>query len=55
MKFLGWYSFVVMTIATLIWVPDFLTMSAEWGTGMGVIILFSPVVYYLFKKAKEEK
>lgn len=55
MKFLGWYSFIITLIAVLVWVPKFLTMSSEWEAGLWVILLFTPVVIYTYKKAVQEK
>ena len=55
MKFLAWYSFVLIVIAILYWIPTFLSGANEWETGLWVVILFVPVAYYLFRKAREEK
>ena len=55
MKFLGWYSFVIVVISILFWLPDLFSNSAEVDTAIWVVILFSPVAYYLQKKAREEK
>lgn len=54
MKFLGWYSFIVVCISILVWLPDLFSNSLEVDTAILVVILFSPVAYYLFKKAKGE-
>ena len=53
-KLLAWYSFGMMVLAILYWVPTFLSGQGEWETGLWVLALFSPIALYLFQKAKEE-
>jgi len=50
MKFLGWYSFGLICLTILYWLPDLFSNSAEVDTAIGVIALYSPVAIYIYKK-----
>lgn len=54
MKFLGWYSFGIVVLAILYWIPTFLSGVGQWETGLWALVLFSPVAFYLFQKARME-
>ena len=55
MKFLGWYSFIVLVITILYWLPDLFSNSSEVDTAIWVVILYSPIAYYALRKARDEK
>jgi len=49
MKFLKWYSILIILWSCLHWLGEFLRGGPEWDVGIMIIMIQAPMVYYLFK------